>query len=72
MIAVIKKHMATVIAMLTGFVVAVLFAPLVLATADWYAAWNAEHNPPATLQWNSVEADRARRTAPDDADHAPP
>jgi hypothetical protein len=41
--------------MLTGFVVAVLFAPLVLATADWYAAWNAEHNPVATLQWNSVE-----------------
>ena len=55
MIAVIKKHMATVTAMLTGFVVAVLFAPLVLATADWYAAWSAEHNPPATLQWNSVE-----------------
>jgi hypothetical protein len=55
MIAVFKKHMATVTAMLTGFVVAVLFAPLVLATADWYAAWNAEHNPVATLQWNSVE-----------------
>ena len=55
MIAVIKKHMATVTAMLTGFVVAVLFAPLVLATADWYAAWNAEHNPVATMQWNSVE-----------------
>ena len=55
MIAVIKKHMATVTAMLTGFVVAVLFAPLVLATADWYAAWNAEHNPVATMQWDSVE-----------------
>ena len=55
MIAVFKKHMATVTAMLTGFVVAVLFAPLVLATADWYAAWNAEHNPVATMQWDSVE-----------------
>lgn len=55
MIAVFKKHMATVTAMLTVFAIAIVFAPLVLATADWYAQWNAEHNPVATVQWHSVE-----------------
>ncbi|MBK8105935.1 MAG: hypothetical protein IPK42_10335 [Betaproteobacteria bacterium] len=38
-----------------GFAIAIVFAPIVLATADWYRQWSAEHNPPATLQWNSVE-----------------
>ena len=55
MIAVVQKHASMAIAATFGFVLAVLLAPLVLATADWYAAWSAEHNPPATLQWNSVE-----------------
>ncbi len=65
MIDIVTKHMATVLAGCTGFVVAVVFAPLVLATADWYSQWNAEHNPPANLQWNSVEridADTLRMT----------
>lgn len=55
MIPVVQKHASMAIAATFGFVLAVLLAPLVLATADWYAEWSAEHNPPATLQWNSVE-----------------
>lgn len=50
-----KKYLPNVAALLAGFAIAIVFAPLVLATADWYAAWNAEHNPPATLAWSSVE-----------------
>ena len=55
MIPVVQKHASMAIAATFGFGLAVLRAPLVLATADWYAEWSAEHNPPATLQWNSVE-----------------
>ncbi len=50
-----KRYLPNAAAMLLGFAIAIVFAPLVLATADWYATWNAEHNPPATLAWNSVE-----------------
>ncbi len=50
-----KKYLPNVFALLAGFGIAIVFAPIVLATADWYAQWNAEHNPPATLAWNSVE-----------------
>ena len=65
MTPVIKRHLPNATAMLFGFVIAIVFAPLVLATADWYRQWSAEHNPPATLQWNSVEridADTLRLT----------
>ena len=55
MMAHAKKQLPNAVALLLGFSIAIVFAPLVLATADWYAAWSAEHNPPATLQWNSVE-----------------
>ena len=55
MICTVTKHAPTAIALLAGFVVAIVFAPVVLATADWYEQWHAEHNPPANLQWNSVE-----------------
>ena len=55
MMAHAKKQLPSAVALLLGFSIAIVFAPLVLATADWYAAWSAEHNPPATLQWNSVE-----------------
>jgi len=55
MMAHAKKQLPNAIALLLGCSIAIVFAPLVLATADWYAAWSAEHNPPATLQWNSVE-----------------
>ena len=55
MMAQAKKQLPNAVALLLGFSIAIVFAPLVLATADWYAAWSAEHNPPATLQWNSVE-----------------
>jgi hypothetical protein len=54
-IAYAKAHATNVVALLLGFAIAIVFAPLVLATADWYTQWNAEHNPPATLSWNSVE-----------------
>ena len=50
-----KKQLPNAVALLLGFSIAIVFAPLVLATADWYSQWSAEHNPPATLQWNSVE-----------------
>ena len=65
MTPVIKRHLPNATAMLFGFVIAIVFAPIVLATADWYRQWSAEHNPPATLQWNSVEridADTLRLT----------
>ncbi|MBP8100967.1 MAG: hypothetical protein KAY54_03700 [Burkholderiaceae bacterium] len=52
---VVKKHAATGIATVFGFMLAVLLAPLVLATADWYREWSRERNPPATLQWHTVE-----------------
>ena len=55
MIAAVKKHAPTAFALLAGFLVAIVFAPVVLATADWYARWDEENNPPATLQWNTVE-----------------
>ena len=55
MMAHAKKQLPNAVALLLGFSIAIVFAPLVLATADWYAAWSAEHNPPANLQWNSVE-----------------
>ena len=55
MMAHAKKQLPSAVALLLGFSIAIVFAPLVLATADWYAAWSAGHNPPATLQWNSVE-----------------
>ena len=55
MIAAVKKHVPTIIALLTGFAIAILFAPLVLATADWYAEWRDANNPPATLEWNTIE-----------------
>lgn len=55
MMAHAKKQLPNAVALLLGLSIAIVFAPLVLATADWYAAWSAEHNPPATLQWNSVE-----------------
>ena len=55
MIAVAKKYTPNAVALLLGFAIAIVFAPLVLATADWYAQWNAEHNPVATVQWHSVE-----------------
>ena len=55
MMAHAKKQLPSAVALLLGFSIAIVFAPLVLATADWYEAWSAEHNPPATLQWNSVE-----------------
>lgn len=55
MICTVTKHAPTAIALLAGFVVAIVFAPVVLATADWYARWDEEHNPPASLHWNSVE-----------------
>ena len=51
----IRKHAPNAAALLLGFAIAIVFAPLVLATADWYSQWSAENNPPATLQWNSVE-----------------
>ena len=50
-----KKQLPNAVALLLGFSIAIVFAPIVLATADWYRQWSAEHNPPATLQWNSVE-----------------
>ena len=50
-----KKQLPNAVALLLGFSIAIVFAPLVLATADWYAAWSAERNPPATLQWHTVE-----------------
>jgi len=65
MMAHAKKQLPNAVALLLGFSIAIVFAPLVLATADWYAAWSAEHNPPATLQWNTVEridADTLRMT----------
>ena len=65
MTPVIKRHLPNATAMLFGFAIAIVFAPIVLATADWYRQWSAEHNPPATLQWNSVEridADTLRLT----------
>jgi len=52
---IIKRHLPNATAVLFGFAIAIVFAPIVLATADWYRQWSAEHNPPATLQWNSVE-----------------
>ena len=60
-----KKQLPNAVALLLGFSIAIVFAPLVLATADWYEAWSAEHNPPANLQWNTVEridADTLRMT----------
>ncbi|MBK6786260.1 MAG: hypothetical protein IPG77_01040 [Betaproteobacteria bacterium] len=65
MMAHAKKQLPNAVALLLGFSIAIVFAPLVLATADWYATWNAEHNPPANLQWNTVEridADTLRMT----------
>ncbi|MBK7515414.1 MAG: hypothetical protein IPI51_07340 [Betaproteobacteria bacterium] len=55
MMAHAKKQLPNAVALLLGFSIAIVFAPIVLATADWYRQWSAEHNPPATLQWNSVE-----------------
>jgi len=55
MIPVVQKHASMAIAATFGFVLAVLLAPLVMATADWYGAWSRERNPPATLQWHTVE-----------------
>ena len=55
MTPVVQKHASMAIAATFGFVLAVLLAPLVLATADWYAEWSRERNPPATLQWHTVE-----------------
>ena len=55
MIRAIQKHVHTAAALLTGFVIAVLFAPIVLATVDWYSEWRDSNNPPATLKWNTVE-----------------
>lgn len=55
MIHVIRRHYPTALALLTGLILAVLLAPLVLATADWYAQWDETNNPPATLAWNTVE-----------------
>ena len=45
MIRTVTKHAPTAIALLAGFVVAIVFAPVVLATADWYARWDEEHYP---------------------------
>lgn len=55
MAPIIKHHAPAVIALVVGFAIAIVLAPIVLATADWYAQWDAENNPPATLQWNTVE-----------------
>ena len=55
MMAHAKKQLPNAIALLLGGFIAIVFAPIVLATADWYRQWSAEHNPPATLRWNSVE-----------------
>lgn len=55
MMAHAKKQLPNAIALLLGVFIAIVFAPIVLATADWYRQWSAEHNPPATLRWNSVE-----------------
>jgi len=65
MTALLKKYWAMVMALLLGFGVAIIFAPIVLAAADWYAQWDEENNPPATFQWHSVarlEADTLRVT----------
>lgn len=55
MIQVFRQQLPMAIAVMFGFFVAVLMAPIVLATADWYAQWNEANNPPATLQWHTVE-----------------
>lgn len=55
MIPVVQKHASMAIAATFGFVLAVLLAPLVLATADWYSHWHDANNPPATLEWHSLE-----------------
>lgn len=54
MIAFAKQYWTTATALMTGFFLAVLFAPIILATADWYSQWEEENNPPATLQWHSL------------------
>ena len=55
MIPVVQKHASMAIGATFGFMLAVLLGPLVLATADWYGEWSLERNPPATLQWHTVE-----------------
>ena len=55
MIALLRHNLSAAVALIAGFSIAVLLAPIVLATADWYATWHAENNPPATLEWHSVE-----------------
>ena len=50
-----KKYLPNITALMTGFTIAIIFAPIVLATADWYAEWRDANNPPATLEWNALE-----------------
>lgn len=50
-----KKYLPNIAALVTGFTIAIIFAPIVLATADWYAEWRDANNPPATLAWHSIE-----------------
>ncbi|MBK6786358.1 MAG: hypothetical protein IPG77_01530 [Betaproteobacteria bacterium] len=45
MMAHAKKHLPNAAALLLGFAIAIVFAPMVLATADWYAAVERRAQP---------------------------
>ena len=43
------------LALVVGMILAVGSVPVMLSAADWYRDWRDENNPPATLEWNTVE-----------------
>jgi hypothetical protein len=51
----LNQYGPATLALVLGIVMALVLTPTILLTADWYSDWWAENNPPATIEWGSIE-----------------
>jgi hypothetical protein len=55
MINFIGKYWSSALTLVIGVVFAAAVTPVVLMTAEWYTEWYAARNPPATIEFATIE-----------------